>query len=320
VFEEKEPFAEKTVPEIMMAKVIQKQGETLSEKTPENLHKLLKSCWDEAGKRPTAEEILEFFETLPQELENKQALLEAVQKGDLETLKELISLEEKARAPQLGPTVPSQTIVPEIAFGAADWNTYFGDVGVEPPLPPNIEEILQNPCPFWPEKKVKDTHFLCLIPKTVRKKPLTLDRLQRIVKHPKQGTPTTYRNYASDVQKEHGSTPVEQSHWVLMTKDVIPDSRGKSYDEQKALLEKEPNYQLPPVLEAATVIFMHTYKAGGYIYTDGKLGPQLYMRCLEKVNKGNWPVVAGDLSAAGLSVGSSHFDRSIGAAGFRKFP
>ncbi len=155
--------------------------------------------------------------------------------------------------------------------------------------------------------------------------PLTLDSLNELVQHPKQGTATKYRHYNRIVQKEHGSTRVEQSHWVLMTKDEIPDSRVKNYKEQKALVEKVSNYKLPPVLEAATVIFMHTYKTGGYIYTDGKLGPQYtYTCCLEKVNNGEWSVWAGGLSAAGLSViyylFSLNFDRNVrGAAGFRKF-
>jgi hypothetical protein len=210
---------------------------------------------------------------------------------------------------------------PEGAFGPSDWMKFFGHVENIPPLPANIEEILNSPCPFWLEQKVRETHFLCLIPKTVNGKALTLNNLQKLVKSPKQGTPTKYRDFTSDVRKEHGSTPVDQSHWVLMTKDVIPGSLNKKYDEQKALVDKEPNYQLPPVLEAATVIFMHTYKTGGYIYTDNKLGPQYtYTRCLEKVEGGKWAVVAGCLSAAGLSVVRDRFASSFsGVGGFRKF-
>ena len=42
--------------------------------------------------------------------------------------------------------------VPAIAFGARDWKTFYGDVGVEPPLPSDINEILESPCPIWPGK------------------------------------------------------------------------------------------------------------------------------------------------------------------------
>ena len=33
------------------------------------------------------------------------------------------------------------------AFGKAKWEMYFGDVGEEPPLPPNIHEILAESLP-----------------------------------------------------------------------------------------------------------------------------------------------------------------------------
>ncbi|MGR3973069.1 MAG: hypothetical protein QRY72_00590 [Candidatus Rhabdochlamydia sp.] len=35
------------------------------------------------------------------------------------------------------------------------------------PLPPNIGSILQSPCPFWSDKRVEETHILCLIPQGV---------------------------------------------------------------------------------------------------------------------------------------------------------
>ena len=41
-------------------------------------------------------------------------------------------------------------------FGKVEWTYHFGDVGEEPPLPPNIKEILNAPCPIWPDKKVYD--------------------------------------------------------------------------------------------------------------------------------------------------------------------
>ena len=52
-----------------------------------------------------------------------------------------------------------------IAFGKEMWATYLGDIGVEPPLPPDIKAILSAPCPFFSGKKVEETHLLVLIPK-----------------------------------------------------------------------------------------------------------------------------------------------------------
>lgn len=55
-------------------------------------------------------------------------------------------------------------------FGKADWETYYAhDVGVEPPLPDDIDETLNSPCPIAGEEgiMVKHTHMLVLVPATV---------------------------------------------------------------------------------------------------------------------------------------------------------
>ena len=72
-----------------------------------------------------------------------------------------------------------------IAFGKDLWATHLGDIGIEPPLPPNIKEILNAPCPFFPGKKVEETHLLVLIPKTVNGKPLTMQTLGELVQKPR---------------------------------------------------------------------------------------------------------------------------------------
>ena len=85
--------------------------------------------------------------------------------------------------------------VPQCAFGKEKWEEYFGDVGVEPALPPNILEILSSPCPFWPGKKVEETHLLVLIPEKVNGKPLTLKTLGELVQHNLKGTSSKYANF-----------------------------------------------------------------------------------------------------------------------------
>jgi len=101
----------------------------------------------------------------------------------------------------MAPVSLSKAQLPAIAFGKEKWAIYFGDVGVEPPLPPNIHEILQSPCPFFPGKKVGETHLLTLIPKTVNGKSLTLNSLGELVKSPKQGNKTKYQEYWKEIKK-----------------------------------------------------------------------------------------------------------------------
>ena len=83
-------------------------------------------------------------------------------------------------------------VLPLVPFGKAEWEKYIGIVGEEPPLPSDIEEILNDPCPFWPNKKVHETHVLCLIPQTVNGKPLNLKSLGELVQKPLQGHATKY--------------------------------------------------------------------------------------------------------------------------------
>jgi hypothetical protein len=83
-------------------------------------------------------------------------------------------------------SVPQKPAKPASAFGAAEWAAYLGEVGAEPPLPAHLASLLSSPCPFWPGKRVEETHLLCLIPATVNGRPLTLMALGELVQAPKK--------------------------------------------------------------------------------------------------------------------------------------
>jgi hypothetical protein len=225
------------------------------------------------------------------------------------------------------PKAPGKPAVPSIAFGKELWEKYLGDVGEEPPLPSDIQQILQSPCPFFPGKKVEETHLLTLIPKTVNGKPLTLNSLEELVKHPKQGQATQFGHLWDDIKKEYGSQPPPRSYWVLMTRDVIPKSRNKSYDVQKQLLEsycQEAHvlYEVPHILDAAVSIFMEYLKTGQKLYSDN---PRTYTYCQERISSyPTRPLFVGGFAAGALRVCSyihlNAFDyESRGLGGLRKF-
>ena len=93
-----------------------------------------------------------------------------------------------------------------------------------------------------------------------------------------------------------------------MTRDVIPNSRNKTYDDQKAFVTSHAQksgivYELPTVLEATTAILMHYVETGKALYTDDQLGSKLtYTRSQEKVDNNQCPVAIGGFSSGGLSV------------------
>ena len=125
---------------------------------------------------------------------------------------------------------------------AAVWERYFGDVGVAPLLPGNIKDILNGPCPFWPGRQVRETHLLVLIPAQVAGKPLTLDYLGELIQSPQgRGCATEYRYYSNNIREAIGSQTSGSSYWVLMTKDVLPESCAKRYEDQRKLVADHAN-------------------------------------------------------------------------------
>jgi hypothetical protein len=187
-----------------------------------------------------------------------------------------------------------------MAFGKAKWDKYFGDIGVEPSLPPNIEEILSSPCIFWPDKKVRDTHLLVLVPETVNGKAFHLDSLAELIQSPKIGHKTQYSYYSSDVKNDLGTKSLG-SHWILMTRDVIPNSLSRSYEDQKVLVQKHAQsskipYELPKALEVTTAILMHHVETGERLY------PNVWTRCQERMDNNQWPAAIGGFSSGGVSV------------------
>lgn len=190
-----------------------------------------------------------------------------------------------------------KALPPIIAFGKKQWENYFGNIGEEPPLPENIHEILNKLCPFCPSKKVKETHMLVLIPKTVNGNPLNLKALGKLVKALKMANPAKYkfrRTFENDDQA------TDKSHWVMMTKDIIEESRNKSYTDQKALIAEFANktridYEVPKALDAAICIFMHYIHFEEYLFNNMN-----FTSCQEKFN--NRQISVGGFSDRGLVI------------------
>ncbi|WP_194847288.1 putative nucleotidyltransferase substrate binding domain-containing protein [Candidatus Neptunochlamydia vexilliferae] len=200
----------------------------------------------------------------------------------------------------------SRVIVPtpKIAFGVKEWRKYFGFVGDAPSLPYNIEEILNSPCPIWNDKIVKETHLLTLIPQTINGSPLTINTLETIIQKPLVGDNTSkYQNYPTYIKKGLGDQKVPYSYWVLVSRDVIPNSHKKNYSSQseifKELTQRSRTPYIPPkAIELAVTILMEYCRSGKRLYTN-------YTRCRDKVDNRFGlhkvdPVTVGDFSSSGL--------------------
>ena len=199
------------------------------------------------------------------------------------------------------------------------WEQYFGAVGEEPELPDGLEAIMDSDCPFWSGSKVRDTHLLALIPEQVSSRPLTLDYLGELIKSPQRGGyGTKYREYYAE---DAGDQSPDKSYWVLMTRDVLPGSRTKSYKDQCALVAEADHtnltdvaYEVPGALEAAVVMLLHHVRKGERLYSDS---PVTYTRCQQKVQ--NYQLFVGGFSSGGLNVDNFNLGHSNGVSALRKF-
>lgn len=208
---------------------------------------------------------------------------------------------------QIAPIVP---MLPPNAFGATEWRKYFGDVGTEPPLPSNINQIRSRCCPFWPSKTIEQTHRLVLVPQTVNGQPLTLNLLGKLVKKPLEGNSSQF----SEVNwGQYTDPPAPRSHWVLMTREVIPESLNKCYKDQQAVLagySQQTNmpYVVPTILDITVATFMEHVRAEPKLHVSSL---RTYARCQEKYSA-DWQLAVGWGEAADLIIGDDCEYENIG--------
>ncbi|MBA3816526.1 MAG: hypothetical protein H0X29_08425, partial [Parachlamydiaceae bacterium] len=205
------------------------------------------------------------------------------------------------------------------SFGESEWTALCERVDPAPPLPHDFSDIWNGPCPIYSGKKISETHMLVYIPATVDGKPFTLKKLGEIAKRFFPQNDSGYSHIWSGINDELGDKSIK-SRWVLMTKDVLPGSRNKSYAEQQKtvdrLAKKSLVYKVPGTLEAATCILVqYFFDSKTRLFNDE---PLTYTRCKEKVR--GYQTVVGGFAPAGLDVFRSHSDYdSIGVAALRKF-
>ena len=192
--------------------------------------------------------------------------------------------------------------VRDFAFGAEDWRRYYGNVRKVPSLPPHIFKILMGLCPYWEGKRVKETHFLTLIPESVNDVPLTLNTFQECIKNPQGGGDAAeYSFYPEGVKNELGKERMVAPYWALMTKNVLPGSRNKTFTEQEAILQADSRYGVPKALETTVVFLTHHVKKKVQFHLEER---SIYTRCEEKVHDKVYRVIVGALGSAGLIINS----------------
>ena len=169
--------------------------------------------------------------------------------------------------------------LPSFVFGALQWHKYFNVQCQGVPLPEDIMSILESPCPFFPDSKVGDTHYLTLIPGE-----MNLRSFESLILNVKgrRGAKFKDKRYAGcgEAFDRFGDLSSNPEHWALMTKGVIPESREKTWAEQQHVAERyrSQGYEIPSVLDASIILLLQTVQGKIHPYVDN---PCTYTRCQE---------------------------------------
>lgn len=172
-------------------------------------------------------------------------------------------------------------------FGPSEWEKYHFKLENYPEIPSEILSYLEMPCPFWTDKLVKQTHFLCLIPSG-----LNMKTIYELSKQKPSGIFVLTNDQISN-----------DTHWILITKKAIPDIYKKNYQDQNKMLTNY-GYRMPHITEAAIAIICAK-----------KLNLKMYSYCgtLVKSEKNKLITVGSDQNA--FFVTKDYFDDRLESAG-----
>ncbi len=193
-------------------------------------------------------------------------------------------------------------------LGAEAWAAQRIDVGAAPPFPASITEALLNSdCPLHPGEKIKDTHLLVLIPKTVNGEPYSALKLDELCATRKgSGDKLIFDGAAwATTWKGHdwANLPQSQSEWVLIPKSdpdpkKVPEGKHfRSKDiaaQQKVHDEYYKEYREVKAVEVMTAVVLYDLTHKERLLPD-------YLRC-EEPNAFGGRVCVGGFNASGLWV------------------
>lgn len=220
---------------------------------------------------------------------------------------------------------PIARLILQYAEPKPDWYTVLCKINMLPnlipALPGNINEILSSNCPIRKGEinpdgiplKIWQTHLLYLIP------PGTLNEfVQRVNEYGrerlaecqgKDSHPLRFRFIRDEYLRNFGNTRINEPRWILISKDVLPKSRGLTYQEQANMVDNlskkaSAKYNVPSLRTVTVVALLHKIATGESILQAGNEQNKhvfTYARVPEKDSNG-YNLIVGGLNDSGLSV------------------
>ena len=192
----------------------------------------------------------------------------------------------------------------ENVFGPEAYKEVFGvDVGQVPELPENLEAILQEDCPFTKGKRVAETHQLVLVPEKLNGKDFTIMDLRGRANE-KNGSSFRDENWYN--KKDFANRASEEgSHWSLVYKELLPNSKGKGMTDKGQLdeLAKYPDYETTPAIDQIVDLELDFLRNGNRRHKEE------YGRLDDRSSNG-YRVYVGGFGSSGLDVDDNFDGRS----------
>lgn len=202
---------------------------------------------------------------------------------------------------------PLEALLGRNCLGAKEWRKGFGvGVGRVPPIPSSItEELLNSDCPLHRWQKIKDTHVLVLVPKTVNGQAYSALKLDELCATRKgSGDRLIDRRYSSWKSLDWAKAAQAQSEWVLLPKSDPGQHEVRFFEEhfrskkiaaqQRVLEDHYSEYREAKVLEVMTMALLYDLTHKKQLLPDN-------LRC-EEPNARGGRVCVGLSDAAGLKV------------------
>lgn len=173
-------------------------------------------------------------------------------------------------------------------FGVEEWQIFFGVNFSEKQLQeiadfPWEENILNSPCPFNEDKKIKETHFAFLGLAAINEKPLTILKWKELypeIPRPRfyMPNPTDSRFIKNALTEGFMQEAICEFRWYLMPLEIFSSSINKTFEEQSTMLIEK--YEIPTGIEEVTKCILYYRKNSTYLNYEN------WARCQHQITVG----------------------------------
>jgi hypothetical protein len=201
---------------------------------------------------------------------------------------------------------PMRAILGTNFLGTAEWKQGLGvNVGAPPPIPETLTpDLLNSACPLHPGQRIKDSHILMLMPRTVDGQlysALKLDELCASRTGSGDRLIDNLTDYENQWKRERWAhTSPTESQWILIPKSDPPsyerDFRNKTIAEQAEVFKHyAAEYREAKALEVMTAAVLHDVLSGERIVPN-------YLVRTKEPHAAEGRVVVGRFNASGLQI------------------